>query len=220
MKDHYQTLGVNKNATADEIKKAHRQESKKKHPDIGGDKESFMAIQVAYETLSDGEKRRRYDNGEPEPPNIMRQAFSNVNVMLLSVIQKPGIDLFTIDIVEVMKETVNNNRLNAQNQIAEMKKSIKTIEKVISRLSHKGKSPDIMKGALDQSLQGLRAGIKSAGKDIEIMAIMDGILVDYKFQKDEPPAKVWMGMVPFAQSSDGTLYQTVGDWARAHRAGI
>ena len=177
------------------------------HPDIGGDKESFMAIQVAYETLSDEDKRQRYDNGEPEPPNVMQQAFANVNVMLLSIIQKPGLDLFSIDLIQVMGETVNNNRQNALKQISEMKKSIRTIEKVISRLSHKGNNPDIMKGALNQSLSGLRAGIKAAEKDIEIMSIMDGILADYKFQKDQPPAGIFASTMPGSFVSLSSMFE-------------
>jgi DnaJ family protein A protein 2 len=45
----------------DEIKKAYRQKALKEHPDRGGDKEKFQAIQQAYEVLFDKEKRDLYD---------------------------------------------------------------------------------------------------------------------------------------------------------------
>lgn len=60
--DHYKTLGVSKNATAEEIKRAYRKLASTTHPDKGGDTSSFQAIQTAYDTLGDVGKRQAYDN--------------------------------------------------------------------------------------------------------------------------------------------------------------
>jgi curved DNA-binding protein len=64
--DHYQTLGVAKTATADEIKKAYRKLASKHHPDKGGDTAKFQEIQTAYDILSDDSKRQEYDNPRPQ----------------------------------------------------------------------------------------------------------------------------------------------------------
>lgn len=65
MTDHYSTLGVNKNATPDEIKKAYRKLAMQHHPDRGGNENKFKEIQDAYATLSDPNKRAQYDNPPP-----------------------------------------------------------------------------------------------------------------------------------------------------------
>ena len=60
----YDRLGVSKNASQDEIKKAYRKLSKKYHPDINKDpgaEEKYKEVQEAYETLSDDQKRAAYD---------------------------------------------------------------------------------------------------------------------------------------------------------------
>ena len=57
----YKKLGLTKNATITEIKSAYRLLAKKYHPDTGGDNEKFLALQLAWETLNDPQKRAAYD---------------------------------------------------------------------------------------------------------------------------------------------------------------
>ena len=57
----YETLEVEKTATAKEVKKAYFRLSKLHHPDKGGDEHKFKEINAAYEILSDAEKREKYD---------------------------------------------------------------------------------------------------------------------------------------------------------------
>jgi curved DNA-binding protein len=66
MKDYYQTLGVDKGASADDIKKAYRSLASKHHPDKGGNTATFQEIQEAYATLGDPEKKSGYDNPQPQ----------------------------------------------------------------------------------------------------------------------------------------------------------
>src|SRR3546814_17053893 len=68
MKDPYQTLGVARAASADEIKKAYRKLAKKLHPDLNpGNKkieQEFKEVSAAYDILSDTEKRAKFDRGD------------------------------------------------------------------------------------------------------------------------------------------------------------
>ena len=59
--DYYQVLGIEKNASQDEIKKAFHRLAHKYHPDKGGDENKFKEINEAYQVLSDAQKRQQYD---------------------------------------------------------------------------------------------------------------------------------------------------------------
>ena len=68
MKDYYQILGVAKDASEEDIKKAFKQKARKLHPDVNhapDAKERFQELNEAYETLSDPQKRQQYDNPSP-----------------------------------------------------------------------------------------------------------------------------------------------------------
>ena len=86
-RDYYETLGVQKTATEDEIRSAFRKLARKYHPDVAKDKkaaeEKFKEINEAYEVLGDTEKRKKYDQlgadwnqpgGFQPPPDWQRQA--------------------------------------------------------------------------------------------------------------------------------------------------
>lgn len=71
-RDYYEVLGLSKNASKDEIKKAYRKLSKKYHPDINKEADAdtkFKEITEAYETLSDEQKKAHYDQFGHTDPN-------------------------------------------------------------------------------------------------------------------------------------------------------
>ncbi len=75
--NYYDILGVNKDASTDEIKKAYRKKAIEHHPDKGGDEAKFRQAAEAYETLSDDQKRREYDmyGGSPNRGGFQAHGF-------------------------------------------------------------------------------------------------------------------------------------------------
>jgi len=71
-RDFYEVLGINKNASEDEIKKAYRKLARQYHPDVNKEPDAegkFKEVKDAYDTLSDSSKRARYDQFGHEDPS-------------------------------------------------------------------------------------------------------------------------------------------------------
>ncbi|KGF89290.1 MULTISPECIES: J domain-containing protein [Prochlorococcus] len=109
-KNFYDELGIEKNATKNEIKSSYRSLVKKHHPDKGGQKERFLAIQNAWETLNDPIKKEKYD----------REIFSS-NTLLDSL-------------NENWEEKFNSKKYNSSIKDKEVEAWIKEIYNPINRL--------------------------------------------------------------------------------------
>ena len=93
MTDPYETLGISKTASADDIQKAYRKLAKKLHPDLNpGDKgaeEKFKDVSAAYDLLGDPEKRARFDRGEIDASG-RRAAATARTIAILPTAARPG----------------------------------------------------------------------------------------------------------------------------------
>jgi curved DNA-binding protein len=76
--DYYSILGVNKNASQEEIRKAYKKQCMKHHPDRGGSEEQIKKVNEAYNTLKDPRSRAEYDNPQPQF-NFNSQGFRGGN---------------------------------------------------------------------------------------------------------------------------------------------
>lgn len=110
MKDYYAIMGVGKDATPDEIKKAYRRLARKYHPDVSTEADAearFKEVGEAYATLSDPEKRAQYDNPNRNPfgGNGFRQYTyntSNINEdEILEILRRMNIDMHGVDPGEI-----------------------------------------------------------------------------------------------------------------------
>lgn len=114
MTDYYQTLGVDRSASQDDIKRAYRGLASKHHPDKGGDTVKFQEIQAAYATLSDPQKKDEYDNPRPQfHGGGMPPGFEDVFSQMFGGSGSPFSDMFGR-----RPQPVRNRNLNLQTQIS------------------------------------------------------------------------------------------------------
>ena len=104
----YEILGVSAQATAAEIKAAHREAVKAHHPDVGGDPADFVRAQRAYAILSDPDRRARYDStGSEEDASAAeeQQAYSAIAALVLQIVDGAE-DLNRIDVVATVQSVL------------------------------------------------------------------------------------------------------------------
>lgn len=124
----YDVLGLDRNATGDDIKKAYRKLAMKHHPDKGGDPEQFKKIQGAYDVLSDPEKRQNFDQfGTPDgnptgfppgggfPPDLFAQMFSGFQQGPRGPVKRSNFDHeLKISFEESYRGTTRNMRITLE----------------------------------------------------------------------------------------------------------
>src|SRR5437867_13450283 len=95
-KDYYKTLGVSRDASADDIRKAFRKLARKYHPDVNpGDTKSenrFKEINEAYEVLSDPDKRKKYDTLGPNWHDMVNNGFTGAGAGSRRTYQRGPVD--------------------------------------------------------------------------------------------------------------------------------
>jgi DnaJ-class molecular chaperone len=117
-KDYYGILGLTKDASEDDIKKAYRKLAMKHHPDRnqGGDakeaEEKFKEVKEAYETLSDSQKRAAYDNGSRNPfqhNTYTQEDADHFKDIFAKVFAERGFDFDNIHVHSASKPTLSIN---------------------------------------------------------------------------------------------------------------
>lgn len=137
--DLYSTLGVDKQSSEEQIKKAFKKKAKESHPDKGGDKEKFVNINKAYQILSDDSKRKKYDEtGQIDDFNENDAATNELLALFNKVIESYSPEqLKEIDIIRTIKIDLNNTTKNINELITRNGKYQKDLKKIIKRVNKK-----------------------------------------------------------------------------------
>lgn len=181
MENLYIILGIEKTATAEEIKQAYRNKAKANHEDKGGDHDRMTEITRAYAILKDPVKRERYDStGQMNNPTFDQRFNGYVNEVFLKIVETRDVD--KVDLVKEFadntKELIRRNLLTKQ----ETESKIQKIERVITRLSSDG---DGRVGVvLTNYLVHLKQVESTIDLDIEFLEDCLEVLSDYRYNFD------------------------------------
>lgn len=190
--DLYAALGVARDATADQIKKAFRQLAKKHHPDAGGDPEQFHAIALANDVLSDETKRAKYDEtgempGTEKSENAEALAIISglVEALANDIVMRDGVE--HDDLVKKMVGQVDKQIAEMLNNRKEAEKFEKKAVKIRKRFTAK-KGPDYIGQMLDQKVDACRSAIRNAATQLGHLEKARKILLDAEFEVEPRPA--------------------------------
>jgi curved DNA-binding protein CbpA len=153
--DPYKTLGVDKDASADEIKAAFRKRAKAAHPDKGGSAEAFAAVKSAHLVLSDPARRAKYDEtgemdelGPEAHPDA--DALALIGGTLAQIIDTDGKDPLTINLIQVITDHFEKLIKECVDEIAKRKRAVLRAEKMAARFKlRKGHGDNIMARAIN-----------------------------------------------------------------------
>lgn len=186
--DFYSLLGVKSDSTKDQIKKAYRKLSKEHHPDHNqGNDEQFKKINEAYHTLMDDGKRAFYDRtGRIRKEEDLKK---NAQGMLCSMFKKvvetaKWYRNASIDYVLEIGTGLASAQQQGKLKIAELKKDVEYLKKVMLRLQRKEEAEPFLEDTLIKMIQDKEFDVYVAEEAIEISNIAMKLLQDYSVKHD------------------------------------
>lgn len=158
----YNDLGIGKNATAEEIKKAHRDLSKKHHPDAGGNEEDFKRIQHAYDILGDKEKRAYYDTTghDLKGEDSFERKFSDLVQRIILPMLMGARDYANMDVIKAIKDVLQraDAKIKSNTRKYEMDgRELTNLKESRKRMKVKGDGQHLLLQMLDNSIKSMES---------------------------------------------------------------
>jgi len=192
----YAVLGVSESATQDEIRRAYRRRAKVLHPDKGGDPDEFDHLRQAYDTLSDPERRRRYDQtGDRAGPQADEPSEDTKMMVILSQIiqnvvcgqEGGGGDVTTIDVVAAVKMNMRQMEQKIVSGIMTTEDRIRRNKEVTRRLRKKRRradGQDLLRMVLRGQREELRRVKQKQSEDLSLHRRVIRVFEGYDYETD------------------------------------
>jgi curved DNA-binding protein CbpA len=183
----YEILGVEVDASEDEIKKAYRCRSMECHPDRHPDKEEeFKELSQAYEVLSDADKKARYDSGEPleflSETSLESMAVSGMCQLFGSIVDSNMDMSFDMNVVTTMTNHITNNVLSLNKKIKNADRAIMKYGKIKEKISHKiEKKDNTLVHMLDAKIEVTNKHINEIKREIKLNEKILELLENYEY---------------------------------------
>lgn len=189
----YDVLGVDKNASQEDIKKAYRDKAKENHTDRGGDNDKMVAINKAWNVLQDPARRKRYDETGEQTETPFEQKFAafTQDVFVKIVYDAPNveksnlIDAF-IAYAEKILEEMDKQKEDIDDKISRLNKVIKRLKK-----KKKGKNQNnVIALVLEGNISALTQALHKLEEDIKFIGDCKEVISHYDYKFEEPLKKI------------------------------
>lgn len=193
MTDLYETLGVEKDATSEEIKAAHRAAAKKHHPDVNpdGDPSVFLGIQKAYEVLIDQDERDFYDRtGQEDRRRVVSKGELRASEAFIQALAEDEKDPHSASVKSVKRDIASFNKT-----LQQLRKFRDKFSKALTKLSKKGGGDSVIHDRLKDEIENCETTIKDNETNIAICNTALTVLGDYSFEIELSKAEADMDIV-------------------------
>ena len=178
--DHYATLGVARDASPSEVKKAYRRRAKKAHPDQGGSNTEMVAVNEAWQVLGDDERRQHYDRtGNDELPSMRDRAHRTLGEFFAAALGKDAANLLV-----AVHQMLDMQRDEAKAQIS------MNGHKVAKLMARRGKvrtktMPNALHQLIDAAVKALNEQIVEAEDLLAVNAVAREMAADYESDEED-----------------------------------
>lgn len=175
----YSDLGVTKDASHDEIKKAYKSKANKYHPDKpGGNAEKFHAVALAYSVLSDQTRRSEYDKtgSTDKKQDPQYQAEQIIYMWFSEILEK---DQMPLDIIADLKKRMDDCKDEFAKILNREKYRKKKFEGLIGRITHKKEKENIFDNLLKMKIIDCECKIEKTNEQLKIYELMRSLLYGY-----------------------------------------
>ncbi len=195
MTDLYETLGIDRDAQPDEVKRAYRKAAARTHPDAGGNADHFAEVNRAYLVLYDPAKRSRYDaTGEADTKS--RDELGPVVGIITAAFDKAVMEacqrgVENVDIVALARQSIRKDISEGEQANGNLREAVKRTKKVSHRLRFSGTGEDFIGRALDQQIARHEANIVGNNERLALLRRALGMVAQYVYIVDAPMTPAW-----------------------------
>lgn len=193
--DPYQVLEVSSKASKDEIKQAFRRKATKHHPDRGGNKEQFQALQLAFDILTDDRRRERFDTtgnaNVPKPQDEVAEAIANVLCGIIGELLDKNIDVESQNLLLHLWNAFQKSAQRARELKNKNRNFLNTLNRCGRRIQ-KNNDDGMIRTIIDRKTIEIKTAIAKLQHEQKVIDDVLNYLCDCKFELPYKSPMQWV----------------------------
>lgn len=194
----YELLDCTIDATEEELRLSYKKKAMEHHPDRGGDEELFKQIKLAYEVLSDAEKRAKYD-ATGSLDDVMKAPYDpaiDLFNIFVSVLQQYSSYADTTDLIKLCIQQISRLKRDTENKIAVINNRREEFKKTIARISRK-EGNNTLALMLEAQIESLNSSERKALDTLEKQKALAEYASSYEYNYEQPQPATTSNYTPF-----------------------